>query len=157
MIPPSTSPPSHEEEEEKETKGNKAPHNNTISPLPRRYSVNQGIHPRYPTRSHCNPSINTRQRLPLHEKAIIDRVRLAQHAIHHVVATVNVVPLIEHVLRLRRLGIIRAVVADVGLHIGEEIGLVASLLQRSTEAVEIASVGGELFAQEGKIVLLEGG
>lgn len=61
---------------------------------------NQRIHARDFARSAHNPPVDTSQGLALDAKVLVDGVGLAQHAVHHVVALVEVSALLEHVLRL---------------------------------------------------------
>ena len=70
-------------------------------------------------------------------------------------AVVDAVSLLEHVLCLRSLGVIGAKVVNVRLDIGEEVGSVTGLLEGATQAVEVASVGGELIAEQREVVLLD--
>lgn len=57
-------------------------------------------------------------------------------------AVVEAVPLIQHVFRLAGLGVVGAVLVNIGAHVRQEVGPVAGLLQSAAKAVEIISVGG---------------
>lgn len=65
--------------------------------------------------------------------------------------------LLQHVLGLGILGIVGAVLVDVGAHVGEQVGPVARVLQGGPQARQVALVGGELLAQQRQVVLLQGG
>lgn len=118
------------EPEEDEAKRDKAAHNNTVSSLLCRYPANQCVDTGHLARSQCNPALNVGQRLALQSKAIVDRIRLAQDAIRHGMAVVNAVALLEHVFCLGSLGVVGAVLVNVGADIGQKVGAIACLLQR---------------------------
>lgn len=90
----------------------------------------------------------------------MDGIGLAEDTVGHVVAVVDARALTEHVLGFRSLWVlllVAVVLVDVGADIGQEVGPVAGLRQSRAEADEVALVLGVLFAEEGKIVLLESG
>lgn len=125
--------PSHNEPEKYETKSNEAAHNNTITSLFCRYPANQRIDSRYLTRCQCDPALNIGQRLALYDEAVVDGVRLAEDAVRHVVAVVDAVALFKHVIGLCSLGVVGAVLVNIGADIGEEVGTVARLLELAAQ------------------------
>jgi hypothetical protein len=150
-------PWSPEEEQYQHTQRNKTRQNNAIPPPLRPNPIDQPINPRHLTRRPNNPTINTRQRLPLHAKRLVHGIGLAEHTIHHVVAVVDAAALLQHVLGLGFSGVGAAVGVDVGAHVGEEVLAVAGLGDAGLEAFELAFVVEEHFAVAGEVVLLEGG
>jgi hypothetical protein len=68
-------------------------------------------------------------------------------------AIIDPVPLGEHVLCLGGCRVARAELVDVVVDVGEEVGAVARGLKGVAEAGEVAAVFGELFAEEGEVVL----
>lgn len=90
-------------------------------------------------------------------EAVVDGIGLAQHAVRHVVAVVDAISLLEHVLGLGSFGVVGSVLIDIGPHIGQEVGPVAGLLEGRAQAIQISLVGGKLLAEEGEVVLFESG
>ena len=86
----------------------------------------------------------------------MDGIRLADDAVRHLVAAVNVAPFVSHVLRLGRLGVVGAVLLDIITHAAEEIGPVARLLQVGAQSVKIAAMVGYVLAEKTEIVLFDG-
>jgi hypothetical protein len=128
-----------------------------IPPPLRPNPIDQPINPRHLARRPGNSPINARQRLPLHAKPLIDRIRLAEHTIHHIVTVVDPAPLLQHVLGLCLGGVGGAVGVDVGADVGEEVLAVAGLRDGRSEALELAFVVEENVAVAREVVLFEGG
>lgn len=118
-----------EPKKQQKAKRDETTHNDTISPLPRRYPVNHRIDPRHLARSQVDPSVDAGQRLPLEDEVVVHGVRLAERTVRHVVAVLDTVTLVEHVFRLLGFGVVGAVLVNVGAHVGQEVGSVAGLLQ----------------------------
>lgn len=137
---------SHEEKEEDEAECDEAAHDEPVSPLPCRYPPDQRVDARHLTRRQCDPPVDACQRLVLEIEAVVDGIRLAEHAVRHVVAVIDARPFVQHVLCLGFGGIALAVLVDIGTDIGQEVGAIASLLELGSETGEVAFVGGELFA-----------
>lgn len=70
-------------------------------------------------------------------------------------AVVDAVALVEHVLGLGGLGVVGAVLVNVGAHVGQEVGAVARLLQVGPQPRQVLFVRGQLLAQQRQVVLLE--
>jgi len=68
-------------------------------------------------------------------------------------AIIDPVPLGKHVLSLGGRRVARAELIDIVVDVGEEVGAVARSLEGVAEAGEVATVFGELFAEEGEVVL----
>ncbi|KFY35740.1 hypothetical protein V494_05644 [Pseudogymnoascus sp. VKM F-4513 (FW-928)] len=86
------------------------------------------IQARHLRRRALNPSLNPRQRLALQPKLLIHRIRLAQHAISHVMRVLDAVALAEHVVGLGGGGG-GMVGVDVGADVCEEVGALAGGLE----------------------------
>ena len=71
-------------------------------------------------------------------------------------AVIDAPPLVGHIFGLGGFWIGGTVVVNVGAHVAEEVGAVAGLAEVRAQAVEVAAVGGELVAEEGEVVLLQG-
>lgn len=115
-IWPHTSP---KQQQHQETNPNKHPQNNRIPPPLRPNLPNQRIHARNLTRRRDNPPINIRQCLALQPKILINRIRLAQHPVHHRMALVDMAPFLEHVIGLGGARVGGTVGIDVGADVGE--------------------------------------
>lgn len=146
-----------EQKQHQETDSNETPQDEGIPPPLGANLSNQRIHPGDFARSAHDPPIDTSQGLALDAKVLIDSVGLAQHAVHHVMALVEVPALFEHVFRLGGGGVRRAVGVDVGAHVREQVGAVARLGDGGIEALEFAAVVGEDFAVAGEVALFQGG
>jgi hypothetical protein len=144
---------SSEIEEHEQTKRNERPQHNSIPPLLRPNPPNQPIDPRNLAHHPNDPPIDARQHLPLHPKTLIDRVRLTQHAIRHIMAVIDASPLVEHVFCFGCGGIAGAVGVDVGADGGEEVRAGAGVGDGGFEAVELAAVVEEDLAVAGEVVL----
>lgn len=127
-LPHTTSP---EKQQHQEAKANKRPQNNRIAPPSRPNLPNQRIHPRHLTSRTHNAPVDTRQRLALQPKVLVNRIRLAQHPVHHIMALIDPTPLLEHVVcfRLARVG--SAVGVDIGADVGKEVGSIACFANSS--------------------------
>lgn len=68
---------------------------------------------------------------------------LVDDVVRHVVAVVDTVALAEHVLGL---GVISAVLVDVGANVGQQVRPVAGMMQRRAEPGQVLLVGSHLFA-----------
>lgn len=140
---------------EDEAKRNKTAHDDAVPPLLGRYPANQGIDAGHLAGGARDPALNIGERLALDAEAVVDGVRLAQDAVRHGVAVVDAVALVEHVLGLGGLGVVGAVLVNVGADIGQEVGAVACLAERRAQPRQVPLVRGELVAEEGEVVLLE--
>ena len=89
---------SHKIQQHQTTKTNEAPKNNPISPLLRPNPPNQTIDSWHLTRRSYYPPVDTRNRLPLHPKLLVNRICLAQHAIYDTIAVVDSAPFVEHII-----------------------------------------------------------
>ncbi len=118
----------HEIKEQQEAKGNKGPHNDPIPPLLRRDPSYETIQTRDLRCSPRNPPVDTRQRFPLQPETLIHGIRLAEHPVCHIVTIVYPTPFIQHVIRLRRLGVTGAVGIDIAPDVGEQVDAVARVL-----------------------------
>lgn len=92
------------------------------------------------TRRTDDSAIDTRQRLPLQAKVLVDRVSLTQDAIDHVVTIIDPTPLIQHVIRLGGLGIVGTVCVDVGSYVRQQVGTVASLGDERADPSQFSAV-----------------
>lgn len=68
-------------------------------------------------------------------KAVVDGVCLTQNTVRHVVAVVDTVALLEHVLGFSGLGVVGAVFIDVGTYVCKEVRTVAGLLEGGAQTV----------------------
>lgn len=82
----------HKVQKRQKAKRNKTPHDNPISSLLRTDPPNQTIQSRHLACRPRNPAINTSQRFPLQSKTLINRIRLAQHIIRHIMTIFNPTP-----------------------------------------------------------------
>ena len=112
---------SHEIQEHEKAESDEASHDYPISPLLRRYPPYQTVQSGNLTGSTSDSPVDARQGLSLEPKALIDRIRLTEYAICHVVAVVYPASFAKHILCFRRLWIICMVCVDVAPHICQEV------------------------------------
>lgn len=100
-------------------------------------------------------SINILQHLSLTHKVLIHRIRLAEHAVRHVMRPIDALALIEHVVRLFAALFetrCRAERRDVVAHGGEEVSARAGFGDCVFETGVFAAVVGEGAAVEGEVL-----
>lgn len=83
-----------EKEEHHEAERDESAHDNAVSPLPRRYLADDRVKTRDLARGHRDPPVDAGEGLSLHNEVFVGGVRLAEHAVYHVVAVVDAVPLV---------------------------------------------------------------
>ena len=93
----------------------------TVPPLLRPYPPNQGIDPRYLAGSTRDPPIDTRKSLPLHPKALVNRIRLTENTVRHAVTAVYPSPFVKHIFRFCGGWIGRSVGIDIGSDIRKKV------------------------------------
>lgn len=101
-------------------------------------------------------SVDAGQGLALQVETVVNGVRLAKNTVGHVVAVVNAVALLEHIVGLGGLGVVLAVFINVGADVGQEVGAVAGLLEGRLQSRKIPLMARELLAEEGEVVLFKG-
>ncbi|VUC36023.1 unnamed protein product [Clonostachys rosea] len=112
-----------------------------------KYPADQRVDAGHLGSGQVDSSVNARQSLPLRKEAVVDSVRLAQHAVYDAVAVVDAPALVRHVVRLGSLRVARAVGVNVGSDAGEEVGAVAGILQLRAQAEEVSPVIRQLVAE----------
>ena len=89
---------SSEKEYGEKAECDETPQYNTVSPLFGADPTHKVIDARNLARRTNDPPVDARQRLALQPKTLVHRISLAQDTVCHVVAIVNLPPLIEHVV-----------------------------------------------------------
>lgn len=84
-------------QERQKAECNKDAHNKPIPSLFCTDPAHQVIQPGHQTRRARDAAIDARQRLALQTKTLIDSIRLAQHAVDHVVTVIDAPALLQHV------------------------------------------------------------
>jgi hypothetical protein len=148
--------PLREPPEDDEAEGDEAAHDDAVPPLLGRYPANERVDAGHLARGDVDAAVDARERLALQVEAVVDGVRLAQHAVDDAVAVVDAAALVGHVVGLGGLRVRGAVLVDVGAHVGEQVGAVARLLEVGAEAGEVALVVAQLVAQERDVLRLDG-
>lgn len=160
VIPSSNEPP-----EQKEAKGDKRAHDDAVPPLLGRDTPNKRVDARHLARRQRDPPVDVGQRLALDAKVLVDRVRLAEDAVHHVVAVVDAAALAQHVLGLgclaRQPTTLSPVSActvrvDVVADVRHQVDAVARMVELHLEAAQVAAVLLVLLAQQRQVILLDG-
>lgn len=127
-----------EPEQHQTAQRNETSQYNTIPPLLRPNPLHQPIDAWDLGSSTRDPPLYTDQALPLYAKVLVHGVCLAQHAVRHVVAVVYAPSLVQHVVCLGCFS--RAVGADVGADIGEEVRSVAGGADCGLESRKLGAV-----------------
>lgn len=65
---------------------------------------------------------------------------MAEDAVCHIVASVNAIAFVQHVVSLGSFWVVRSILVNVRLDVGQKIGTIAGLLKRRFEPGEVASV-----------------
>ena len=146
-----------EVQEEQAAKCHETPQNDTVPPLLRSDPAYQSIDPWHLTRDTDDTPVDTRQRLPLHAKALVDGICLGQDTVDDAVAVVQSSSLGQHVLCLGVGGVGGAVRVDVRTDVGEEMLAVASFGDGGPQAAQLGAVFGEDLAVSRQVRLLERG
>lgn len=145
----------HEPKENNEAECDKAAHDDAVSSLSRRYPADNGIDAWNLASSESDAPVNAGQRLPLQVEAVVDGVRLAEDTVRHVVAVVDAIALVKHVLCLGGFRVAGAVLVDVVADIGQQVCPVAGGLEGRAQPRQVSLMRRELFAEQRKVVLLE--
>ena len=146
---------SQEEPKNEEAQGYERAHDDTVPPLLGRYPPNQRVDPRHLRGGEGDAAVDARERLGLEAETVAHGVRLAEHAVGHVVAAVDAPALLQHVLCLGRLRVARAVGVNVVAHRGEQVRAVARLRQRALQPRKVFPVLRKLLSEERQVVLLQ--
>jgi hypothetical protein len=72
-------------------------------------------------------------------------------------AVIDAIALVQHIFGLCGFGVVGVILVNVGPHICEEVGAIASLLEIGAKASKIPLMGRELLTEEGQVVLFQGG
>lgn len=85
----------------------------------------------------------------MYNKAVINGIRLAEDAICHIVASVDAIAFVQHIISLGSFRVVRPILVNVRLDVGQEIGAIAGLLESGSEPGEVASVRRKFLSEQG--------
>lgn len=146
-----------EVKQHQETEPDEASQNNSISSLLRPDLGHKVVHTRDLTGSTDNTPIDAGESFTLHAKVLVNCIRLAEDAVHHIVAVLDPAAFLEHVFSLSGTGIRCAVGINVGAHIREKVGTVACLGDGGVQSLKLAAVVLKNFTVAGEITLFQSG
>lgn len=146
-----------EVKQHQETEANEASQDNRISPLLRPDLGHEVVHARNLTGGTDNAPVNAGKSFTLHAKILVNRICLAEHAVHHIVAVLDSAALLKHVFSLGGTRVRCAVGINIGAHIGEKVSTVACLSDSGIQSLELAAVVLKNFTMAGKVTLFQSG